>query len=200
MTEERITSRKNPFLQQVRKLVSSRKAREESGLFVSDGTKLLAEAVRWYPGLHTVILSDGVEADVPDYVRVVRVPGDVMESISPMETPQGALFLCRLPHQKIQKGALTQVQGSAPRRSAIHIVHLRGTAVKSANIRQSRDKFASWALPQIAKTIFIIYYLRWNVKNFCDKDINKFVGLNKSFWNKLHNRMWVRAILVKKSI
>ena len=100
MTEERITSRKNPFLQQVRKLVSSRKAREESGLFVSDGTKLLAEAVRWYPGLHTVILSDGVEADVPDHVRVVRVPGDVMESISPMETPQGALFLCRLPEKK----------------------------------------------------------------------------------------------------
>ena len=99
MAEERITSRKNPFLQQVRKLVSSRKAREESGLFVADGTKLLAEAVRWYPGLHTVILSDGVEAEVPDHVRLVRVPEDVMESISPMQTPQGALFLCRLPEK-----------------------------------------------------------------------------------------------------
>ena len=45
--EQRITSRKNPLLQQVRKLLSSRKAREEAGLFVCDGTKLLAEAVRW---------------------------------------------------------------------------------------------------------------------------------------------------------
>ena len=90
MTEERITSRKNPLLQQVKKLISSRKAREEAGLFVADGTKLLQEAVRHWPGLETVILSDGVEAEVPDSVRVIRVPKDVMESVSPMQAPQGA--------------------------------------------------------------------------------------------------------------
>ena len=100
MTEQKITSRKNPVLQQVKKLLSSKKAREEAGLFVSDGTKLLAEAVRWYPGLDTVILSEGVEAEVPDHVRLIRVPEDVMASISPMATPQGALFLCRLPEKK----------------------------------------------------------------------------------------------------
>lgn len=99
MMEERITSRKNPLLQQVKKLLSSRKAREEAGLFVSDGTKLLEEAVKYFPGLETVILSDGVQADVPPSVRVIRVPGDVMESISPMQSPQGALFLCRLPEK-----------------------------------------------------------------------------------------------------
>ena len=95
--EERITSRKNPLLQQVKKLLSSRKEREQAGLFVSDGTKLLEEAVKYDLGLHTVILSDGVEAEIPDHVRLVRVPGDVMASISPMQSPQGALFLCRLP-------------------------------------------------------------------------------------------------------
>ena len=94
-----MTSRKNPLLQQVKKLLSSRKAREESGLFVADGTKLLEEAVKYFPGLDTVILSDGVEAAVPESVRVIRVPGDVMESISPMQSPQGALFLCRLPEK-----------------------------------------------------------------------------------------------------
>ncbi len=99
MTEQRITSRKNPFLQQVKKLLSSKKAREEAGLFVSDGTKLLQEAARWYPGLETVILSDGVEVQMPEAVKIVRVPSDVMESISPMATPQGALFLCRLPEK-----------------------------------------------------------------------------------------------------
>ena len=97
--EQRITSRKNPLLQQVKKLLSSKKAREEAGLFAADGTKLLAEAVKYYPGLDTVILSDGVEADVPETVRVIRVPGDVMESVSPMASPQGALFLCRLPEK-----------------------------------------------------------------------------------------------------
>ena len=97
---ERITSRKNPLLQQVRRLLSSRKDREREGLFVADGTKLLQEAVKWWPGLETVILSDGVEAAVPETVRVVRVPEDVMASISPMQTPQGALFVCRLPQKQ----------------------------------------------------------------------------------------------------
>ena len=96
---ERITGRKNPLLQQVKKLLSSRKAREEAGLFAADGTKLLQEAVRWWPGLETVILSDGVDVQVPEHVRTVTVPPDVMESISPMRSPQGALFLCRLPEK-----------------------------------------------------------------------------------------------------
>lgn len=101
MEEIRITSRKNPTLQQVKKLLSSRKAREEAGLFVSDGLKLLREAVRYCPeGLDTVILSDGVETEIPEGVRRIRVPEDVMASISPMETPQGAVFVCRLPEKK----------------------------------------------------------------------------------------------------
>ena len=99
MTEMRITGRKNPLIQQVRRLVSSRREREAAGLFVADGTKLLTEAVRFWPELDTVILSDGIDAEVPEHVRVVRVPPDIMEFISPMETPQGALFLCRLPEK-----------------------------------------------------------------------------------------------------
>ena len=100
MMEHRITARKNPLIQQVRKLLSSRKEREQAGLFAADGVKLLAEAVRWWPGLETVILSDGVDAQIPEGVRVVRVPQEIMEYISPMQTPQGALFLCRLPEEK----------------------------------------------------------------------------------------------------
>ena len=104
---ERITARKNPLLQQVRRLLNSRREREETGLFVADGIKLLQEAVKWWPGLETVILSDGVEASVPESVRVVQVPEDVMASISPMQSPQGALFVCRLP----QKQAFTPKPG-----------------------------------------------------------------------------------------
>ena len=99
MNEVRITARKNPLLQQVRRLLNSRREREAAGLFVADGVKLLMEAVEHWPGLDTVILSDGVDAEVPDGVRLVRVPEDVMASISPMQSPQGALFLCRLPEK-----------------------------------------------------------------------------------------------------
>ncbi len=98
--EVRITGRKNPLLQQVRRLLASRKERESSGLFVADGTKLLQEAVKWWPGLDTVILSDGVQAQIPEGVRVVRVPEEIMAWVSPMEAPQGALFLCRLPQKR----------------------------------------------------------------------------------------------------
>lgn len=97
--EERITSRKNPLLQQVRKLLSSRKERESAGLFVADGVKLLQEAIAFAPGLQTAILSDGVNIALPEQVRIVRVPEDVMADISPMEAPQGALFFCRIPER-----------------------------------------------------------------------------------------------------
>lgn len=99
--ETRIISRKNPYLQQVKKLLSSHKERENTGLFVADGTKLLQEAVQYFPGLDTVILSDGVEAEIPEGVKIIRVPGDVMESISPMASPQGAVFVCRLPEKRV---------------------------------------------------------------------------------------------------
>ena len=36
---------------------------------------------------------------MPEGVRTVRVPEEIMAYISPMETPQGALFLCRLPEK-----------------------------------------------------------------------------------------------------
>lgn len=106
---EHITSRKNPLIQQVRRLLTSRKERESTGLFVSDGTKLLSEAVRWWPGLQTVILTQDVQVAVPANVRTVTVPEDIMAYISPMESPQGALFICQLPEKtqlQVQPGML----------------------------------------------------------------------------------------------
>ena len=98
--EERISSRKNPLLQQVKKLLTSRAERRKTGLFVGDGVKLLEEAVKYGAELLTVILSEGVEAEVPEGVRTVRIPEDVMASISPMEAPQGAMFLAKIPAQQ----------------------------------------------------------------------------------------------------
>ena len=104
--EQRITSRRNPLLTHTKKLLTSRAYREKCGEFAADGVKLLAEAARWYPGLHTVIAEEAVElCKLPDTVRVIRVPKDVMQSVSLMDAPQGAIFLCRLPERK--SGALT---------------------------------------------------------------------------------------------
>ena len=38
---------------------------------------------------------------MPEHVRIVRVTKEIMEYISPMQTPQGALFLCRLPEKQL---------------------------------------------------------------------------------------------------
>ena len=100
MKEGFISSRQNSRIQQVRKLLRSRKEREAAGLFVGDGTKLLAEALRWWDGLETVILTENMEISLPESVEVLRVTAEIMEYISPMETPQGALFICRLPEKK----------------------------------------------------------------------------------------------------
>ena len=97
--KEYISSRKNPLIQQVRRLLSSRKERECSGLFVSDGTKLLEEAIRWEGQLTTVIHTENIALSLPEDIREVVVPEEIMEYISPMSTPQGALFLCRLPEK-----------------------------------------------------------------------------------------------------
>jgi len=99
VTREIISSRKNPLLQHVKKLLSSRSYRETQGEFAADGVKLLQEAVRWVPDLlKTVLVTETAQiCTLPDHVRLVQIPEDVMAQISPMETPQGALFVCDLP-------------------------------------------------------------------------------------------------------
>lgn len=101
---ERITSRQNPLLIHLKKLFFSRSYREKNGQFAGDGVKLLQEAVQWDAGLQTVIMTEGaVNFPLPAGVRVVEVPKDVMASISLMEAPQGALFICALPPRRTLK-------------------------------------------------------------------------------------------------
>lgn len=95
---EHITSRSNPLMAQIRRLRDDRKARRTQGLFLCDGVKMLEEAVKWKANLRTVVLSEDLaDTPVPQGVRTVTVPGDLMRSISPMEAPQGALFLVEAP-------------------------------------------------------------------------------------------------------
>ena len=95
---ETITSRANPLMRQIRKLRDERKARRNDGLYLCDGVKMLEEAIKWKAPLHTVVLSEDLaDIPVPAGVRTVLVPAEVMRSISPMEAPQGALFLVRSP-------------------------------------------------------------------------------------------------------
>ena len=100
MKQEHITSRQNPLLVHIRKLASSRSYRKTCGEFVAEGTKLLEEAAKWWPDLRTVVCREDVPLrNLPDTVRVVTVPEDVLKSVSTVDTPQGAMFVCGLPEK-----------------------------------------------------------------------------------------------------
>ncbi len=93
MAVELITSRQNALMTHIRKLSSSRAYRRRTGEYLADGVKLLEEALKWNAPLKTVVFTaDAALPPIPEGVRLVQVPGDVMQSISPMEAPQGALF------------------------------------------------------------------------------------------------------------
>lgn len=99
---EYISSRSNPLMTHIRKLASSRAYRREHGEYIGDGVKLLEEAVKWDVPLTAVVYTKGTAIPVlKDSVRLVEVPEDLMRSISPMETPQGALFVARLPEDTL---------------------------------------------------------------------------------------------------
>ena len=71
---ERITSRKNPLLTQIRKLAAgSGRDRRAAGEYLGDGRKLLEEALKWHAPLTTVVVSEGVELpNLPPEVRAVQ--------------------------------------------------------------------------------------------------------------------------------
>ena len=102
MNVETISSRQNPLMTHLRKLGSSRSYRVKSGEYLCDGTKLLAEALKWGAEVKTAVFSEGINIPpLPQGVRAVRVSGELMRSVSPMETPQGALFTVALPEVRL---------------------------------------------------------------------------------------------------
>lgn len=129
---ERITSRKNPLLMKIRKLSSgSAQGPPGGGEYLGDGVKLLEEALRWKAPLTTVVVTEGEALpELPQGVRAIQVPRDVMETISPMNTPQGALFLARLPGDRSAGAAGgPPVSGAGrcagPRKCGDHLAHRR---------------------------------------------------------------------------
>ncbi len=94
-----ITSRKNPFLLHVRKLISSSSYRQEQGLFVGDGLKLLDAGFQAKFPLTHLIYSDNIHPpQEAQGIDSTFVPEDLMAWLSPMKTPQGGLFVAEIPH------------------------------------------------------------------------------------------------------
>lgn len=99
---EHITSRHNPLMGHIRKLVGSAAYRRETGEFLCDSPKLLQEALLWQAEITAVVTISPLPR-LPEHIRQVQVPEDIMSSISPVKTPQGVLFTCRLPQAPLPR-------------------------------------------------------------------------------------------------
>ncbi|WP_409969434.1 RNA methyltransferase [Bengtsoniella intestinalis] len=95
---ETITSRQNALCSLIRKLATSSQTRKKEGLFLCDSPKLMQEALAHGIEVNTLVCTQGMTMpQVGASVRQVEVPAEVMQSISPMQSPQGLLGVCALP-------------------------------------------------------------------------------------------------------
>ena len=104
---EQIVSRENPLVKTAIRLASSASARIEEGMFLCEGPSLLPEAlargaevaaVLYAEGAHGALFAAGGSPfPLPESTRLVELPQRLFAAVSTTETPQGLLFLCRLP-------------------------------------------------------------------------------------------------------
>ncbi len=102
---DEIKSRKNPLIAHMKKLGADSDYRRASGEFLCDGDKLLTEAL--YNGADiTAVLYSSREPDaLPLSVPVYLVAHDIIETVSPLKSPQGIVFSCRIPDRRINPAA-----------------------------------------------------------------------------------------------
>lgn len=100
MDLERITSRKNEKIQQLRRLTSSGEYRRERGLYLCDGMKTLREALRFGARVELVLWRE--KAQEPEELRCREqylAPAELFDYASPMVSSPGPLFAVAIPPQ-----------------------------------------------------------------------------------------------------
>ncbi|QBG47051.1 RNA methyltransferase [Verrucomicrobia bacterium S94] len=102
MTKE-ITSTANPLIKQLRALATSKKARQESGLFIIEGWRGIQTLLEHESELYTleqIVVSTGWNrGPLPAEIDTVKVPDHVFDKISDVRNAQGILgVISRKPH------------------------------------------------------------------------------------------------------
>ncbi len=94
-----VTSSSNPKIKEIRRLLRDRKAREESGLFVIEGLRIVGEAVQMGAEIATLVVAPEllasefglalVDAQREAGVPILEVSAPVFRDLSVKEGPQG---------------------------------------------------------------------------------------------------------------
>ena len=93
---DRLTSRKNPVIRQLRALGQEHSARAEAGLFVGDGQKLLREAIQCGAEIDTILWAEMPAADVPNAKHQYAAPAELVEYVSALSHSPGPVFSVRM--------------------------------------------------------------------------------------------------------
>ncbi len=104
-----ITSRENPLIKEACALVSDKKARKESGLFVVEGARLCSEACKSGAEVLRLFVTEEAEKKYPEYLssllseakEVYNISTGVADKISDTKTPQGVFAVCRMEEKEI---------------------------------------------------------------------------------------------------
>ncbi len=99
---EKISSRKNAYIQHVRALASDGAYRRAQGQYLCDGRKTLEEALRFGAGIESVLWKEREESFAgllcpEQYV----VPEELFDYASPMKNSPGPLFCAAIPHREV---------------------------------------------------------------------------------------------------
>ncbi len=101
-----ITSKDNPRIKKVVKLLTSAKARQESGLFVAEGMRLCSDVLASKITIEALFFTAQAKERYGEKLTSLRhfarecfqVEEKVFEKMGDTATPQGVLALCRIPN------------------------------------------------------------------------------------------------------
>lgn len=93
---EIIRSRQNTLIRTFRELAANAELRYEEGIFVCDGDKLLAEALRSSAEVQTVLWKEERKPAFPVFPEEFILPSDLYDYASPMKNSPGPLFTVKM--------------------------------------------------------------------------------------------------------
>lgn len=104
-----ISSRENPLIKETAALVSDKKARKKSGLFVVEGARLCSEACKSGAKVLRLFVTEDAEKKYPEYLsallseakEVYNISESVAEKISDTKTPQGVFAVCETDEKSV---------------------------------------------------------------------------------------------------
>ncbi|MBQ2898249.1 MAG: RNA methyltransferase [Oscillospiraceae bacterium] len=104
-----ISSRENPLIKEAAALVSDKKARKQSGLFVAEGARLCSEACKSGAEVLRLFVTEEAEKKYPEYLKnllseakeVYNITCSVAEKISDTKSPQGVFAVCRISEKEV---------------------------------------------------------------------------------------------------